>query len=716
MATIGKIRKRSGLLLAIVGGALLLFVLNDLFSPSGGPSRRDNGPVAVVFGEEVTAQDFFAKVEERKEMYMMQYGSELQFSASDNFQINNEVFDQLVKNLILQEEYDKLGLAVSDAELAELLTGRFVHPLIRQLFTNPETGVFDANQVAAFIESLDERSEEERRQWNMYEKMILEERIYTKYVTLVNKGYYIPKAFIDRDNIEKNKKFKTVYTGLQYSSIADSTLTVTDEEIKAYYEKHKHEFVYDEPIASAEFVIFDLKPSATDLAEAKVATDTAYAKFLRTLDADLPVFINANSDVDYIWDSSYLRREVLPVKADTLFNAKPGTFVEPYIDNFVFYMHKLLDRKLLPDSLNAAHILIPWKGAFRADSAVVRTKEEAKAFADSLLAVVRSKDSASFSNLAMQFSSDPSAKQNAGFMGWFPEGAMVSAFNKACLDNPVGANVVVETEYGYHIIRVVDKTKPVSKVKIATIQRTVEPSDATSDSIFNLANEFATLSTDSVAFDKTILDKGYTKRLAEKVTMKDFTLAGISEGREIVRWIFSEETEPGMVSTVFSLDNEDKYVVVLMDNVKQKGQAEFEDVKTLLEPLAKREKKSQMLLEKMNSALSGSNSIEAVAAKLKTEIDTFDVTFSSFSLPGYGPEPEIIGRMTAGQKGVLSKPVAGEMAVYVYTVTEILEAPPIDPKMVMMQKAAFFQSKVNYELFKALERVAEIEDNRILFY
>ncbi|MPM24733.1 Foldase protein PrsA [bioreactor metagenome] len=714
MATIGKIRKHSGLLVAIIGVALALFVLSDFMTKGRG--NRSVEPLAVVFGEKIKYQDFTAKVEERKAQYMMQYGQDLQFSASDNFQISNEVFDKMVEDLILQEEYDKLGLAVSDAELGELFTGKFVHPLIKQLFTNPETGVFDPNQVAMYIESLDERSPEEQQNWHMYENMIIEERTKTKYVTLVSKGYYIPKAFIERDNIDRNKKYVTTYTGLRFASISDSTITVSDEDMKKYYDEHKFDFVYDEPIASLDFVIFNVKPSATDHKYMKEKVDTIYSHFLTTADADMPAFINSSSDIDFVWDSSYLRREVLPVKADTLFGAKIGSFVAPYMDNNIYFMHKLLDRKMIPDSLKAAHILISYQGAMKADSGVTRTKEEAKHVADSLLSVVRGKDSTFFSQVAIANSNDPSVKQNAGYFDWFPEGAMVPEFNKACVEGANGSYTVVETAYGYHIIKVIDKTKPISKVKIATIRRTVEPSTVTSDSIYNLANVFAAESQTQEAFDKNILDKGYNINVAEKVRVTDYTINGINEGREVVRWAYNEETVPGQVSNVFSLDGETKYVIAVLKTKAEKGQAEFEQVKAFIEPFAKKEKKAQMLLEKMNSALNGVNSVDALAKKLNTEVDTFDVTFATYSLPGFGNEPEIVGNITASQKGQMSKALKGEMGIFVYTVLDVVEAQPADLNAIVSQKMQFFQSKVNYELFKALQKKADIEDNRILFY
>jgi len=284
------------------------------------------------------------------------------------------------------------------------------------------------------------------------------------------------------------------------------------------------------------------------------------------------------------------------------------------------------------------------------------------------------------------------------------------------VEGAIGSYTVVETVFGYHVIKVIDKTKPINKVKIATIQRTVEPSTTTSDSIYNLANVFAAESQNPEAFEKNIIDKGYTKRVADKVKTTDFTLPGIAEGREVIRWAYNEETEPGMVSTVFSLDTETKYVIAVLKTRAEKGQAPFESVKTLIEPFAKKEKKAQMLMEKMNAALNGTATVDALAQKLEADIDTFDVTFSTYSLPGYGPEPEVVGYITSSGKGKLSKAIKGEMGIFVYTVIDIVEAPPADAKAIMAQKMQFFQSKVNYELFKALQRKADIEDNRILYF
>ncbi|NLL28300.1 MAG: hypothetical protein GX259_05855 [Bacteroidales bacterium] len=716
MATIGNIRKRSGLLIAIIGVALLLFILSDFLS-SGSGGRRKIEPLAVVFGEKIDYIDFTNKLENRKEQYMMQYGNDMQFNGSINFQISNEVYEKMVEDEILKEEYEKLGLVLSDAEIGDMFTGYFVNPIVMQLFTNPETGVFDRNQVINFIENLDQQPHEVQQSWHMYENMIIEERYKQKYINLINKAFYIPKAFVDRDNIDKNKRFSVAYTGLRYSDINDSTVTVTEDEMKKYYESHKYNFIYEEDLASIDFVVFDVKPSSKDMDVAQSNIDTVFSQLKSVEDKDIVSFINYNSDIDYVWDSSFVKREYLPVKADTLFDASLGTTVRPYLENNIFFIHKLLERKSIPDSLKAAHILIAYEGALRADQEVTRTKDEAKKIADSLLAVVRGKDSTLFAQVAQANSNDPSAIQNGGYLGWFQEGSMVPEFNKACLDGANGSFSVVESDFGYHVIKVMGKTKPISKVKIATVKRSVLPSKETLDSVYNVANVFAAESKTAEAFEKNIVDKGYNKRLAERVRTTDYTVPGVEDGREIVRWAYNEKTEKDDVSGVFTLDNESKYVIAVLKNRINKDNVKFADVKDLVEPFAKREKKAQILLDKMNNSISGLNSIDEIASKINASVDSFDVTFSTYSLPSFGPEPEVVGNISATtQKNVISSPVKGESSVIVYSVYDITEAQEANADMIKAQKQQFFQSKVNYELFRSLKKKAKIKDNRILYF
>jgi len=717
MATIGKIRKHSGLLIGLVGLAIVAFVLQDYLGSRNG--SRELEPIAEVNGEDLSYVDFTQRADELKNIYSL--ARRLQgmpnfndFTSKDAFDINNSVYTMMVRKAILDREFDELGLAVSNAELAEFITGKMPHPLIQQFFSDDKG--FNPNSVKMYIESIDIKSPEERQQWGAIVRYILEERMTQKYVGLISKAYYMPKAFLDRDNVNSNKKYVTTYTVLPYSTIDDSKITVTDEELEKFYEDHKDEYYYEERVAALYYVIFNVKPSKTDYSKAQNRVDSLFSIFRETQNKDMASFISAYSGSDFKWDSSYVRRDVLPVKADSLFSSPIGSVVNPYMENDVYSMHKLMDRKVLPDSIKASHILVSFKGAVNAQPNVTRTKEQAKQKADSLLAIVNGKDSANFATVAIKNSDDPSVKNNSGFAGWIPEGSYPKKYNEVCVESALGSCKVAETDFGYFIIRVMDRTKPIDKIKMATLSIKVEPSRLTTDSIYSNAIGFASETATFWVFDKNVAAKGLNKSVANSVTVADFTIPGIDEGRALVQWAFAETTCAGMISPVMSFDGESKYVVAVLRDIHQKGQASFEDAKEYITPLVKKEKKAQQLIEKMNGSLKGVSSVSQLASKLATEVDTFDVAFSTKTLPGAANEPEVIAAMTASKKGVLSKPVQGEMGVYVFSVSSIVEAPKADYKMLAGQKSNEFQAKLNKELFKSLENSADVKDNRATKY
>jgi len=712
MGVISKIRKRSGLLLIAIGGAMVLFVMSDLFFKN---KRHSLPPIATVFDEKITYSEFVAKYDDTKEQYKLQYGEDFSFSGAEDFQIKNSVFDQLVRLAIVKAEYNKTGLLLTDAEVNEYITGSLTHPIVRQLFTNPQTGEFNRNDVYNFISQLDERPERDRNLWLMYERIINDEIFTNKYTNLILKSFYYPKFFAQKEAKELSQKVKVAYLALHYANIKDSAVAITDDDLEQSYEENKYMFIYDNDMVDIDYLIFDIKPSVADINRVKIQVDTTFKAFIETPVEKLPSFIAQHSDMDYIWDSSYVSRENLPYQLDTLYLAKVGAYIAPYMDNYVFYMHKLIDRKNIPDSLKAAHILVAYKGAAFAQENITRTKEEAKARADSILNVVKGKDSATFANIARQLSDDPSAQQNGGFLGWFPEGSMVPEFNNACLTNKPGEFVVVETPYGYHVINVLAKSKPSPKVKIATVKITAPPSKQTVDSIYNLASTFTAQVKNYEDFEKLINEKGYTKRVAEKVRKTDYTIPGINDGREIIRWAFNKETKPRETVNLWNL-SEDKIVVAIVKNLYKRGPAPLKQIKDLIRPLAIKEKKANMLMQELQDKLQGCKNIKDLANKLKEIPDTFDINFFTYSLPGYGPESKLVGRMYVSSSGQLYGPVKGEAGIYAYEILAQTMPDTSRTNEIRMQKFYNYQSKVNGQLFKALQQLGNLKDNRIDYY
>jgi len=293
---------------------------------------------------------------------------------------------------------------------------------------------------------------------------------------------------------------------------------------------------------------------------------------------------------------------------------------------------------------------------------------------------------------------------------------MVGPFNEACIKGKEGDIQLVETDFGYHLIKVTGKKKFENKVRVAIITKEIEPSNETYQTIYSEASTFAGENTTYEQFEKSVVNKKLNKRFAEFITPMSNTISGLDSPRDIIRWAFNEESKKGDVSKVFDLEG--KYVVACLKEIREKGVPTLDQIKTQIEPLAKREKKAETIIKKMNALKTAGISIDQLAVKANTTIDTLDmISFSSYSIPGYGPEPEVLGKIFTMKKGVLSEPLKGKTAVFVIYVNEFIEpTPTTDYSSVKEQILSNFKSRVGYDIYTTLEKNTKITDNRILFF
>ena len=735
MAVIGRIRKYSGLLIAIIGIALAGFVLQDFFKKSGsGRGAKEFGEVG---GEKISYRDFDAKVEEQVEQIKKQ--SEGQPVNSDKVnQIRQQVWNQMVRDIIMTKQLDELGITVSTDELYDLVQGKDPHPYIIQSFTNPQTKQLDRDRLNQFLHSFDQLTPEIKTQWINLEKAIKEDRINKKYNALIANAFYVPAVIAKRNFINKNQKAVVRLINLPYTEIKDTNVTVTDKEISAAYEEHKKDFEQSEPMRALDFVVFDVLPSDDDLKKAKEDIDNIKIEFEKAGDKEIANFTNSNSDSRY--DSTFYPKGKLPLGIDTVvFKAaapatkvvkskkaskkqlkplenttKSGIIIGPYIDNNTYYLAKLIETQDRPDSMRAKHILLAFQGSERAEQNIKRTKIQAKKSADSILDVLK-KNPLLFEDIAKKMSDDPTAKQKGGDLGWFADGTMVYQFNEACLKGKVGDKVLVETMFGYHVIEITGKKDAVKKARVAIIKRAIDPSNKTVQDIYAKASKFTAENPDLNSFESSAVKQGLNKRSADFVREMDNGLPGMEQAREIVRWSFDEKSKVGDVKD-FEVDN--KYVTAVLKSVKKKGIPKLEEIKKEITAIAKKDKKAEMLIKKFADVKKTASTLEQMAAILKCKVDTAkEVSFSSYSLPAAGNEPAVIGTIFTLKKGSLSSPIKGEKGVFVFNVDDIVEPPQVtDFKNEVMQQASFFKSRVSYEVFNALQKETEITDNRIIYY
>lgn len=708
MALIGTIRKQSGLLIIIVGVALAAFVLGDFLGPRSG-RRQVN--IAEVLGEEITYTQFDEMYEQGLENQKRNQKKE-NLTADEIFNLKQQTWDQLTQKILLENEFKDLGLTVSADELFDQIQGDNPHAYILQYFKDPETQQYDPELVRNYLKQLGQMDAASKTQWDNFVEAIEDDRYKTKYKGLISKAYIMPDKFVEMDFTEKKTMAKIRLVGSRYNTLNDSLVKVTKQDFEKYYENYKQNYK-QEASRDIDYVVFDVKPSANDKKVIREEVFKVFEAFKTT--ENVPLFVNAESDKKY--DSAFLKQGVLPARIDTaLFNSPIGTFVNPFIENESWQMAKLLDVQSRPDSLKATHILVAYKEAMMADEKVTRTKEQAQTRADSLYNVVKNSP-ALIDVIAKMVSDDPSVKDNSGDLGWFADGSMVYPFNQAVLEGKVGDFKVVESAFGFHVIKVTGKTEPIRKIRAAVIEIKINPSQETNQETYARASEFQGKAVDITAFDTLVTKLGLNKLNATYLQKMGNRIAGLDYPRGIIQWTFLEGIKVGSVSQVFQM--EDKYVVAVVTKVREKGIPELEDLKEVLEPLIIKELKGDLMVKKMDDIAASSSSLELIAQKLNSKVDTLDnINFTTRNIGSYGNEANLVAKIFSEQPNVMSKAIKGNNAAFIVIVDNITKPAETEDKNIFAkQLTGNFKSKVNNNSFnKTLEEKSNLVDNRYMFY
>ena len=703
MAAIGNIRKHYGLLVVIVGIALLAFVLGDLFKST---NSRQTTNVATVDGKKITYQDYSNLVNMNLENVKAQNGGSL--STEDNYSVHANTLEQMIREIIMENEYEDLGLVVSGDELYDQFLGENPNQYVVQSFTNPD-GSFNRELVTTYIRDFQTLNPELKSNWLNFERAIKEDRLNTKYETLLKKGFYLPNKLAERIYADKNDKTSAEVYAVRYNTVADSTVVVNDADNKAFYNNNKNKY-QTEATRSIDYVVFDITPSKADVDYSKKYVSDLKKDFTEIDNA--ANFVNANSDLAY--DSTWKSRKDVPAELEQVIfdqNNGVGFVYGPYENEGYYNIAKIVAMENRSDSLMASHILVSYANALRSDA--TRTKEEAKALADSILNVVK-KDKSKLETLAKDFSDDPSAQTNNGDLGWFTDGMMVHNFNEFVQDNKVGTIGMVETPFGYHIIKVTDRNEAAPKARIAVLAHEITPSSATYQNVFAEANKFVTENTTAEDFNKAIEEQGLNKRTYPSLRKNTNFITGISNPRQIVRWAFDENTEVGDMSTIFDLDN--MYVVAVLTKSVEEGFTPYEDIADRYQFVIKKEKKGAMLAEQ---AKTYGTDYQKMIDNMKGEKTTVDnVTFEGRGFGNFGVEDKVIGTVIGMKEGEVSEPIVGGNGLFVVKVTkETPAAATTDYSSIVREYRTRFNNQIlNNSAYSALKDNVKIEDNSILFY
>ena len=711
MATLEKIRSKAGLLVLVVGLALFAFIIGDFLNSGSTYFRQSQERIAEIDGEVIKIQDYQARVDEMAEIYKMQSGSA---SLPEEYmtQIRQSVFDGMVQEIVLDEATEQLGMVVSSEELFDMVQGENISPLIQQMqmFVNPQTGAFDKSALLSFLKQIDvdniaaypadQQAQLLQAQnfWLFWEKNIKRQRLESKYTTLLSKAISANALDAKAAYDEAVENSDIVYAMQSYSTIPDSTIAVSDSEIKRLYEQRKESYK-QKASKVIDYIAVDIRPSKDDYDKVQADIESIKSE-LETTDriADL---VNENSEIPYV-DAFFSEGALDAELKQFATTAEVGAIYGPVFDNDKYRLFKLVDKTNAADSVKVSHIMLAGKG-----------EAETKALADSLMAVL--KGGASFEELAKQYSADQAAEKG-GELGWFTEATALrgvnAEFKDAVFSTPINQVTIVKSMYGTHLVKVTEKTANVAKYKVADIDMTVSPSSKTYSNIYNELNQFISNnhSVDKIAANAK--EAGYNLISDATVTKDDQLLGSVQNSRQVIRWAF--QNDKGAISEIFECN--DKFVVAAMKGSIDEGYRPLEMVAAPLKAELIAQKKGEQIAASL--AAKNLTSVEAYAEAMGAKMDSVKfVNFATRRISGIGIEPNLNAAVAMAQVNQVSAPVKGNNGVYVFKVyARNTDSKTYDEAEQVRTLDASMAYRVGFQAIQSLVNKAEVEDNRIRFY
>ncbi|WP_159636657.1 peptidylprolyl isomerase [Sphingobacterium composti Ten et al. 2007 non Yoo et al. 2007] len=700
MGLMGNLRNRAGLVIFVIGLAIVAFLLGDIIQ-SGTPFwMQKQNEVGNINGNGIDYQQFNAMVDQTSNQYQQQMGG-AETPQIRNFAVQ-QVWNQLVSQELLNAEIEKVGITLGKKELNDLISGPNPAQQIIQTFTNPQTGQFDRAYLAQVITEA-KNNPQIAQQWEGMLEQIRSQRLAEKYSNLVSSSVYVTALEAQDEYTAKNKLANFKYVLLDYSSVNESEIKLTDADYKEYYEKNKNLFKNEEETRSVEYILIDARPTKQDSASTLASIQSLKQELSTSANDSSFVAINSENKAPITY---YKKGQLSPALDSVVFNVPVGTTVGPYASNGTYEIAKVLDSKFSADSVKASHILL--------NATAEGGIDKAKAKADSIKGLLAKGEK--FETLAIEFSQDPGSKNNGGDLGTFTRGQMVGPFEEAAFNNKPGDVVVVESQFGVHVLKIEKHIGNSKIVKVAVVDKAIVAGKETTDAAYTKANNIL-----SEINSKNFADvaKKHNANIEKAIRLRamDNTLNGVDIPRELVRWVY--ESKAGDVTDkIFETDN--YFILAKTTGVSPKGIQPLEEIKSEIQLGVTNLVKARMLKEKMNNALNGASNIDQVAQKLgKTAVNVENIVLANPVIPGVSFESAVIGTVFGLQPNKPSKSIEGSQGVYAVQVSSFVnpkEMVETERKAQQKQMLATKQQRSWGSIFKALMDNADIDDNRIRFY
>ncbi len=710
MALIGTIRKNFWFVLILLGLALAAFIMMDMTSA---PSLGGGAPGQMVMGE-VNGEKLDYREFQTTESVLFN-------GAGDVFDKRNSLWNYMIDKAIVSQESKALGMGVSEQEIMDLEFGANMSPIIQQNWRNPNTGQIDVAQLQQMkndIETGAEIDENLRQFWIEQRKQIITTQLQEKLNSLTTKAMFTPTWMAEMAHSEQNATVDFEFVKIPFSQINDPSITVTDDDYKSYISNHATTYTNDEETRALNFAVFNVYPTAEDSATWRSEVAALAQDFRTTTDDSLFLisnesgYQNAYFDLEQLGGASPIIRDLAPTYA-------VGQVSEPFIENGRYNSFKVIDKKIVPDSVRARHIL---KSAVQGNALSISNAEKV---IDSLITVLNNR-TGNFDDLAAEFSDDSSSKEDGGDLNYFGQGRMLPEFNAVCFFDGQPRNYYkVKTQVGVHLVEILDQKylNRDPKYKIGIVGKTIIPSTDTQDAAYE---EVAEVIGANVYWD------GLSAQLANmpnvqidevrNVKMNDYSIAALGTGgtsRDIIRWAYESTTDINDVApNVFTYTDEinyynNKYVVASLKSISAAGLMSVEDARADLEFLVLNQKKGKFLADKI-----GTSDISSVASQNGSSIETASsVAFGSSSVPVLGREPEVVAQAFKTPLNQSSTAIVGNDGVYVVKPTNKTAATAAT-NIVTLRSAntATSRTAAGFKLFDGLRKSADVDDKRFTFF
>ncbi len=696
--------KGSAIVIGVIALSLIGFIMMD--SRTANNRSGSNTSIGKINGENIDSKVFADKVKQLED----QRGGRV--TGTDVYQLRQSAWDQLVTENVLSSEFEKLGLVFSPKELSSIIFSEDAPQTLKQAFTDKTTGQYDIEKARQWWIQAKKAKGEQRDaiESQIVEPLILQ-TLANKYSSLLAASAYYPAWMQEKENADNASFANISFVAVPYSTIGDSTIKVSDEELLAYMNKHKNIYK-QEGGRIISYVSFSALPSNADTIKLLELVSNLKSEFIA--DTNAKAFVARNMSAVKFEDNYTQKSKLTMSQRDSIAALPNGAVFGPYLDGKNFVLAKMIGSRQLPDSVKCRHILVATKNAQTGEQTL--SDSIAKKRIDSIETAIKGGEN--FNKMVLQYSDDAGSKEKKGEYDFSSSQFITLAreFAETIFYGATGDKKIIKTDFGYHYIEVLNQKNFETAYELAYTAKEIIPSDET----INLASAKAT-KLSGEARDAKTLEVNVAKNGLKKIDIptlikeNDYQLGGLQDARQLIKWAF--EAKQGDVSEAFNI--QDQFVVAVLNKIQPEGLPDAATIRPMAELTVRNLKKAEQIVKKLSAA----STLETAAAAYSVQIGNVGadstLTFGAQIINGVGQEPKVIGAaFNKAYQVKISAPIEGINGVYVLKVNSVGNKTTETSEAIATQATDRTKTMVQttYSFFESLKKMADIKDSRSKMY